>query len=83
MSHKPVEGYQIVHAETDEHPEGMTSYEIYPLNYCLEWIDNNRSSTDLNPDWQCWRLCPIYEGDVEEAVFVNPYDEDLEINLNG
>jgi hypothetical protein len=72
---RPVIGYQIVHCEDDNPPPGMHDWEVYSLDYCLEWIDNNRGKTDLNLDWQCWRLCPIYEGDIEEYTFVEATTE--------
>lgn len=57
-------GWQIVHRETDDPPDSQTTFEIYTLAFALDWLNNNAEERAL------WRLLPIYEGDVEEPVFV-------------
>lgn len=56
-----IQGWQIVHRGTDNPPEGMSSYELYSLEYCLDWLD---SRTDRS----LWRLLPCQPGDVDEPV---------------
>lgn len=61
MSKSNIEGWQIVHRETDDPPQGMTTYELYSLEDCLDWLGGcyNRS---------LWRLLPCDEGAVEEPT---------------
>jgi hypothetical protein len=57
---KPI-GYQVVDSNGDM-PEGMWSFEIYPLDACLRMAQTDK---------QRWRLLPIYEGDIEEPTMCN------------
>lgn len=59
-------GYQIVHRETDNPPWGVGTYEVYPLDVCLGFLESHQERG-------LWRLLPVYEGDVEEPEF--PYGE--------
>ena len=56
-------GWQIVDGDTDDPPPGMHTYEIYTLNFVLDWL------ADPEVDRSYWRLIPIFDGDVEEPVF--------------
>lgn len=53
-------GWQIVHTETDNPPNGQMTFEIYQLEDVLGWL--------LAHDRKEWRLLPIFEGDVEEPT---------------
>lgn len=63
-------GFQIVETESDNPPEEMTTYEVYPLSHVIAWLrEQNEPSR--------WRLIPIFNGDVDEPVF--PYGvEDID-----
>ena len=63
-------GFQIVSTETDDPPEGMTTYEVYPLTFVIDWLRNRPD--EEKPDW---RLLPVFNGDVEEPVFPYGFDE--------
>jgi len=56
------QGWQIVHRETDNPPEGFLTFELYSLEYCLEWLSTQGEDRGL------WRLLPCMEGDVEEPT---------------
>lgn len=59
----PLLGFQIVHTETDDPPDGMTTYEIYPLHFVVQWF------RELSPqDKPNWRMLPVFEGDIDEPA---------------
>lgn len=58
-------GFQIVEARTNDPPEGMASYEIYPLVDCLRWLELN--------DRTRYHLLPVFEGDIEDPTFMCAY----------
>lgn len=62
-------GWQIVHRETDDPPFGMSTYEVYPLDFVVRWFA-------LLPvrEKSRWRCLPIFEGDVEDPLMVDPSD---------
>lgn len=76
MGNRPV-GWQIVETETDNPPEGMMTYELYTLDFCLGWLA-------ASPEERAkWRLLPCFEGDVEEPTFVgNPDQTSAELLVN-
>lgn len=59
-----LQGFQIVESETDDPPKDMTTYQVYPLKYCLEWISQR-------PDHEqpLWRLLPVFTGDIHKPTF--------------
>ena len=65
-----IQGWQIVATETDSPPEGMTTFELYSLEFCLGWL--------LAMDDRIkWRLLPIWEGDVEEPILIHSGGRDF------
>jgi hypothetical protein len=54
-------GFQIVEIDTDNPPKSMKTFEIFPLDFCLDWIHAN--------DPKCWRLLPIFSNDVDGPTF--------------
>ena len=58
-------GWQIVQLGTDDPPPGMATYEIYTFAFVLKWIEAH-----LN-DVPGWRLLPIFDGDVQDPVFIS------------
>jgi hypothetical protein len=58
-AHGSMIGWQICHRDTGEQPPEHPSYAVYSFNYVMTWLANV-------PDRPCWRLCPIYEEDIEK-----------------
>jgi hypothetical protein len=55
-------GWQIVHVETDNPPEGFNTCDVYKQSYVLAWLQAH------NPTQ--WRLLPIFKGSVEAPNMV-------------
>jgi hypothetical protein len=55
-------GWQIVNCDTDDPPPGMRPYQIYSYSFVMDWF---RSAEDRHE----WRLLPVWDGDVEDAIF--------------
>jgi len=64
-------GFQIVNTGTDDPPEGMKTFEVYDLEFCLTWLARTNSVL--------WRLLPVFEDDVEEPTFPNGKPQPISI----
>jgi hypothetical protein len=57
-------GFQIVEVGTDNPPDDMTTSQVYPLDFCLDWF---RALTVAQKPY--WRLLPIFDGDIDAPTF--------------
>ena len=61
-------GWQIAHKETFDPPDDQATFEIYTFKFVNFWRDKQDNPSE-------WRLLPIYEGTIENPVFVDEVKE--------
>lgn len=59
-------GWQIMGVGSDEMPDGMMSFEVYPRTFVDNWMASQSPTERAR-----WRIVAIYDGDVEEPTIMD------------